>query len=137
MVPSIQSLFNGWGKIKAQTFQLEKVLDALKKNDTKVPKRVPKYKSNKLNFSESIELKNLSFKYDTNQDFILENLNLRIKKGEFIGIVGDSGSGKSTLADIIMGLLSPTSGKVLIDGELNKLQNIEVSVSEKNVNIFS
>lgn len=65
-------------------------------------------------FTNQLEIKNLSFSYDKNK-FIFKNINLLINKGEMIGIVGTSGSGKSTFIDVIMGLLSPTTGEVLID----------------------
>ena len=48
---------------------------------------------------------------------MFNNLTLRINKGERIGIIGKTGSGKSTLIDLLMGLLEPTSGKILIDGK--------------------
>ncbi|MBR4892966.1 MAG: ABC transporter ATP-binding protein [Clostridia bacterium] len=47
---------------------------------------------------------------------VLEDINIKINKGEFVGIVGQSGSGKSTLSNIIAGLLKPTGGKVEIEG---------------------
>ncbi|MBE7029763.1 MAG: ABC transporter ATP-binding protein [Ruminococcaceae bacterium] len=47
---------------------------------------------------------------------VLEDININIDKGEFVGIVGQSGSGKSTLSNIIAGLLKPTGGKVEIEG---------------------
>lgn len=47
---------------------------------------------------------------------VLEDINININKGEFVGIVGQSGSGKSTLSNIIAGLLKPTGGKVEIEG---------------------
>ena len=43
-------------------------------------------------------------------------MNIKIERGEFVGIIGSTGSGKSTTVDLIMGLLSPTSGKILVDG---------------------
>ena len=46
---------------------------------------------------------------------MLNKLNLTIKKGERIGIIGETGSGKSTLIDILMGLLEPTSGEFFVD----------------------
>ena len=46
---------------------------------------------------------------------VFSNINLKIKKGEFVGIKGKSGSGKSTLMDIMLGLIEPTKGKILID----------------------
>lgn len=66
-------------------------------------------------FLSKITLKNISFKYETSNQLIIENLSYDIKFGECVGIVGKSGSGKSTLADIILGFLEPTSGNILID----------------------
>lgn len=71
--------------------------------------------SNYLNFEKKIELKNITFFYNTERNTILKNANLTIKKGEIIGIHGESGSGKSTLIDIIIGLLEPQEGQVLVD----------------------
>ena len=63
-----------------------------------------------------INVKNLSYSYD-DKVFVLKNVNLKISKGEKIGILGESGSGKSTLAHLIAGILNPTSGIVESDGE--------------------
>ena len=71
-------------------------------------------------FNSNIELKNISFEYSP-QKPILKNINLKINKGDFIGIVGLSGAGKTTLIDIITGILKPTAGEILVDGNvLNK-----------------
>lgn len=67
----------------------------------------------KVEFNESIKLNNISFSYRKNP--VIKDLNLEIKKGDFIGIIGLSGAGKSTLADIIMGLLPIDSGEVYVD----------------------
>lgn len=70
----------------------------------------------KLAFKESIKFENLSFTYSTRPDSpALTNISLEIKKGSRIGIIGQTGGGKSTLMDIMMGLLTPTEGKMLID----------------------
>jgi ATP-binding cassette, subfamily B, bacterial MsbA len=65
-------------------------------------------------FTDSIELKNVSFSYD--DEVILKDINLRIKKGQTIALVGSSGAGKSTLADLIPRFIDATEGEVLIDG---------------------
>ncbi len=67
-----------------------------------------------------IELKDVSFVYSGNSPYettALYDINLTVGEGEFVGVIGHTGSGKSTLVNIISGILKPTSGKVLIDGE--------------------
>jgi len=74
-----------------------------------------------LKFNQSIEIKDLSFTYEGRDKEVLSNINLIIPKGSCIGIIGKTGSGKSTLVDIIMGLLSPTSGSISVDNiKVNK-----------------
>lgn len=66
-----------------------------------------------------ISIKNLSFKYDYEDESakqILKDINLEIKEGEFVALLGHNGSGKSTLAKLINGLLLPGEGDVLVDG---------------------
>lgn len=66
-----------------------------------------------------ISIKNLSFKYDyedENAKQILKDIDLEIKEGEFLALLGHNGSGKSTLAKLINGLLIPGEGDVLVDG---------------------
>ena len=66
---------------------------------------------------ESIEFKNVSFRYNSGP-VILDGIDLRIEKGETIGIVGKSGAGKTTLVDLIMGLLSATEGGIIVNDEV-------------------
>lgn len=63
-----------------------------------------------------LELRNI-FKSYNGKDYVLKNINLEIRKGEFIAIIGQSGSGKSTLLNIIGALDIPTKGEVYFDGE--------------------
>lgn len=66
-----------------------------------------------------LEVKNISKKYQAKQGEVLaiENINFRVKKGEFISIIGPSGCGKSTLLSIISGLEEKTSGEIYLEGE--------------------
>ncbi len=63
----------------------------------------------------SISLRQISFSYDSITE-VVSGLNMEIKSGEQVGIIGSSGSGKSTLMSIILGLQRPTSGDITIDG---------------------
>ncbi|MEO1816710.1 MAG: energy-coupling factor transporter ATPase [Acetobacterium sp.] len=68
----------------------------------------------------SVEIKNLSHTYSEGSPFefkALKDINITIEDGSFIGIIGHTGSGKSTLIQHLNGLLTPTSGTVLVDGK--------------------
>ena len=111
LLPSMQQCYNSLGNIrsnKESMFQIIKIL-----NQDKNDKYFDNFES--LYFQDKISLANVSFKYSSNKNFIFENINIDIKKGDRVGIIGKTGSGKSTLADIIMGLLIPTEGNLIID----------------------
>jgi ATP-binding cassette, subfamily B, bacterial PglK len=67
-------------------------------------------------FRSDIRLANVNYTYPSAAACALNDMALRIRKGESIGFVGPSGSGKSTLVDVVLGLLTPQSGQVLVDG---------------------
>ena len=71
-----------------------------------------------LTFQKEINLKNLSFSYPIRKEFSLSNISMTIRKGDFVGIIGETGSGKSTLVNLLIGLLKPSEGRIEVD-ELN------------------
>lgn len=72
-----------------------------------------------------IDIQNVSYKVGNKQ--LLKDINLQIYKNEFVSIIGDNGSGKTTLCKLIMGIIKPTEGKILIDGQdLSKLSLYQV-----------
>ena len=66
-------------------------------------------------FAKEINISGVNFQYSDNKN-LLSNVNLKIKKGNTIGIIGKSGVGKSTFLNIFTGLLQPTKGTILVDG---------------------
>lgn len=62
-----------------------------------------------------IKAKSLSFSYGTHQ--VIENLSFVVERGDYLGIIGPNGGGKTTLVKIILGLLTPSSGEVLVEGK--------------------
>lgn len=81
----------------------------------------------KLVTDDIIEFKNLSFSYDGTDKYILEDINLKIKRGENIGIIGGIGSGKTTFISLIPKFYEATKGELLIDGvNINKYDEKEL-----------
>ena len=78
----------------------------------------------KVELKDGIKIESLSFAYPSTNEQILNGLDFEIKKGEYIGIVGKSGAGKTTFVDILLGLLPPSTGRILIDS---------IPVTEKNI----
>lgn len=69
-----------------------------------------------LGFSEDLRMEHVEYRYPGAAQPALSDISLTVTAGERVGIVGSTGAGKTTLADIILGLLSPTSGRILVDG---------------------
>lgn len=82
----------------------------------------PKNKVLSIKEFESLELKNVSFSYNKKSRVNLNNISLKIERGNFVGIMGPSGSGKTTLVDVMLGLLNPDEGQIFIN-------NIDIKTS--------
>lgn len=67
-------------------------------------------------FPGTIELKNVGYRYEGAEEYTLRGINLKIKPGEHLAVVGVNGAGKTTLVKLICGLTDPTEGQVLYDG---------------------
>ena len=89
-----------------------------------------------------LELKNIYYKYNNKDKFILENINLSFDKNQMYAILGASGSGKTTLLSLLAGLDLPTEGKILYSGEeinkhtLNLHRKKNISLVFQNYNLI-
>ena len=114
LLPALQQVYSGWALIRTYRVAVADVLIILNEpllhearlNSCQAPWRLEK----------SLQFQKLSFRYSHASPLVLDKINLEIRPGERIGIIGSTGSGKSTLLDVMMGLLEPTTGKVCIDG---------------------
>ena len=123
IMPSLNNLSNSYQKTKFGSPALSTVFDVFdNKKEYQIYNDV---KNNEIiKFSKEIELKNICFSYPHEKKLILNNLNLKIKKNSTVGIIGENASGKSTFINVLCGLLSPSSGKIIIDGkELGNLNS--------------
>lgn len=68
-------------------------------------------------FQDSIDLKEVFFRYPNQKEFSIENVSLTIPIGESVAFIGESGAGKTTIVDIILGLFQPEKGEVFVDGK--------------------
>ena len=112
MIPSLNRIIAAMQSMKYLLPSVDTIFNEIKNN---IGNEVNYTSSEKYIFKNQIELKNTTFGFSEGQN-VLENINLKIKKGQTIGFIGESGSGKSTLIDIIIGLHEPISGEILIDG---------------------
>ena len=121
LLTPLQQFFNGVTCIQAYKSSFKKISNFLLKNNNLIKQSNKFFKMEK---DIILEFLNVSFKYKTDDKYSLTKINLKIKKGEKIGVVGFSGSGKSTFAKLLMGLLVPSEGFII-----NKNKNIFLSQS--------
>jgi ABC-type bacteriocin/lantibiotic exporter with double-glycine peptidase domain len=116
-IPSVNRFVIAMNSINATEFVLEDedFFTAEKKETEEDAAVIP------LRFNKEIVLENLFYQYPGSTKYVIKDCNLKINKGDKIGIVGVSGTGKSTLVNNFLGFLQPTLGRIVIDGvELNE-----------------
>ena len=124
LMPSAGQIINNLNALKFASASI-KVLDKefKLKNNIKENKIYKKQNKN-LVFKKNISLKNIYFKYNNRDIYVLKNFSLNINYKEIIGIVGESGSGKSTVLDILMSLQQPLRGNLYLDNTIIDKTNI-------------
>ena len=116
IVPAMQRAFSDWGSIRFNSPVVEP-LYAAKVTALSADLDRPNTASN-LTFEKSISICDGSYAYPGSQETVLQDINLEISRGETVAFIGRTGSGKTTLAEMLIGLLTPSSGQVRIDDAL-------------------
>ena len=112
LLPALQQIYRGWASLKGANAAIQSVLTML---NQPLPPLVQV--AEPLPLREGICLAGVHFRYGPDQPEVLRGVNFEISRGKRIGLIGSTGSGKSTTVDLLMGLLVPTAGLVLVDGE--------------------
>jgi ATP-binding cassette subfamily B protein len=114
MLPLLQQIYHAFTSLSGSE---QSLIDTLALLEQPMPGTAPAAPGQSMPFAHAIECRALGFRYRADRPWALKGLNLRIAKGSRIGFIGTTGSGKSTLLDILMGLLLPTEGQLLVDGQ--------------------
>lgn len=122
LMPELSKLYQSLTKLQAGAAAVEVVHDDLaawveSDDATRIVR-------NRLSFREDLLFENISYSYPDSPHTGVRNVTLAISAGEKIGIVGSTGAGKTTIADLVLGLLTPTAGRLLVDGKAVTQENL-------------
>jgi subfamily B ATP-binding cassette protein MsbA len=115
----IQSVSNNMANMTRAQASQDRINEILNADERIIEKE---YAKSVNNFEEELVYDNVSFKYG--DEYVLKNINLKVKKGATIAIVGESGSGKSTMMDLLPRFYDVTDGRLLLDG--NDLRDLKI-----------
>jgi ABC-type multidrug transport system fused ATPase/permease subunit len=131
LIPASSELFGAINQLRNSNYAVNMLYLDLKEIDAQGINKLTKLKPSSqissavdfkrdrkaIAFGNQIDLDHITYSYNNSSQLAVENVSLRIKKGQSIALIGKSGSGKTTLVDIILGLLEPKAGDILIDGK--------------------
>ncbi len=132
--PAFNNIYSSISTMKFGNSILDNILEDLQEEIIKI-----KSDNRNMLLKESIELKNINFYYSNSLKPSLSNISFKIKANTTVGIIGTTGAGKSTLIDVMLGLLSPSSGEIKIDNTVLNNENIRMwqnSIGYVPQNIF-
>lgn len=122
LLPILQLIYSSVITLRVSTPVVDTVYEDIKElNKLAV---LPHAEIKKMQMNEAIKFEAVSYSYSESKKANLENINLEIRKGESLGIVGTTGAGKTTLVDILLGLLEITNGEISVDGNVLDASNI-------------
>lgn len=126
--PSLNRIIFNTNQFKYSAEPIQNISNILIKTENKLDKKDP------ISFKKEISVDKLDFSFET-KNSVIENLELKINKGDKVAIIGDTGSGKTTIADILTGLIKPDRGNIIVDKK--ELQNFDFNSWLKKISYVS
>ncbi len=117
LMPALYQLLLSINQLKFLTYGKNLIINELNEIEKDLLIIKNKTGNEKFDIKDRIMIQDLSFKYDNSEQYIFNNLNFEIKKGDKIAMVGESGVGKSTFINVLTGLLNPSKGNIIVDGK--------------------
>jgi ATP-binding cassette subfamily B protein len=114
VLPILQQSYSAWAIINGSQTSVNYILSML---EQPLPPEATRPVPAPLRWQRDIRVEAIRFQYASSGPWVIDGLDLTIAKGARVGFIGSTGSGKSTVLDLLMGLLEPTAGRILIDGE--------------------
>ena len=115
LLPLMQQTYYGWSAVQGSSELLSEIEHFCSRNRQDF---VNDGDLDEVPFKDEISFEHVTYKYPNEKKKALHSIDLKIKKGEKVGIIGKTGSGKSTLVDLIMGLLTPVNGHIKVDAQI-------------------
>ena len=122
LIPSSNTIISGVAQLQVYRYPVKRLWDDLQAiPDSTPPVKITEELSKDIQINKHsfqlLDLQNVSFRYPGIREFILQGVNLKIQKGETLGLIGTSGVGKTTFIDLLMGLFKPEEGEIFLDNE--------------------
>lgn len=126
LLPALQQIFISWAALKIYSAGVQGVLEMLRQPMPLIVSHVKPFQ-----LRNCISFEDVHFSYTSGPE-VIKGLNVKIHAGQRIGLIGSTGQGKTTMIDLLIGLLVPTSGRIVVDGrDLHKYDEPELLASWK------
>ncbi len=136
LLPILQQAYGAWSALKSGEASFAIAIEML---EQEIDDNGLLNKLDLIKFNHDILFDRVSFSYGPKFNKTIDNLTVKINRGDRVGVIGKTGSGKSTFADLLMGLLEPQSGAILVDGIVLNKANYDqwrLNIAHVSQNIF-
>lgn len=123
LIPAMQRIYSDWTNIRFNSVIVPLLRKVYVDGETYLH-NPPAGTSERLELHESIHISNLKYHYPSSAESIFKDLDLTIKSGQTVSFIGGTGSGKTTLVELLIGVLTPTSGSISVDGNVIGVANL-------------